>query len=312
MKLLVIFTGGTIGSTAKADNYIGTDDNKPYILLQSYRDKYSDAEITFDTISPYTILSENLNGEHINCLSQCITKNQSSYDGIIITHGTDTLQYTAAGLTLLNNSLQIPVVLVSSNYVLEDARANGLLNFAAAIEFIKEGISGVFVAYNNGEDKTYIHSGARLLPHAPYSDKIYSLDDKYVGYIDKNIFYSGAIRDDKSLVIEDLPGALASEYSCTSNILCIDEHPGNDYFLPSEETKAVLINSYHSGTICTDNKKLDTFLSYCKQKNIPVYLLGIEDRIQYESTKYYTDKNIIILPKMSAVFAYMYLWLQFS
>ena len=54
------------------------------------------------------------------------------YDGIIITHGTDTLQYTSAMLGYMFDDVSIPIVLVSSNYVLEDKRANGLINLSKA------------------------------------------------------------------------------------------------------------------------------------------------------------------------------------
>ena len=54
---------------------------------------------------------------------------KNAYDGVIITHGTDTLQYTAAFTGYIMAGAQIPIVLVSANYVLEDVRSNGVDNF---------------------------------------------------------------------------------------------------------------------------------------------------------------------------------------
>lgn len=63
----------------------------------------------------------------------------NSYDGIVVTHGTDTLQYTSAFLAYIFDGLNVPIVLVSANYPLDDSRSNGFENFVGAIDFIKSG-----------------------------------------------------------------------------------------------------------------------------------------------------------------------------
>ena len=84
MKLLFIFTGGTIGSTVSGD-YITIDENKPYELLEAYRNKYG-FEHTYNAITPYTELSEQNTGVTISKLIRCVCDAVSgSYDGIIIT-----------------------------------------------------------------------------------------------------------------------------------------------------------------------------------------------------------------------------------
>jgi len=96
MKILFIFTGGTIGSTLKDGNVIATDEKKSYKIIEAYGKKYT-IDFEYDVCEPYTELSENNTGEHIRMLSTCIrSKLDCGYDGIIITHGTDTLQYSAA------------------------------------------------------------------------------------------------------------------------------------------------------------------------------------------------------------------------
>lgn len=94
MNILVIFTGGTISSSERG-GYIGPDEQNNYRLINEYKKRSPEkcADISFSTSSPYYILSENLTGKHINLLADCIDKALSSdeYDGIIVTHGTDTL-----------------------------------------------------------------------------------------------------------------------------------------------------------------------------------------------------------------------------
>lgn len=55
-------------------------------------------------------------------------------EGIILTHGSDTIQYTASFLSCIEEFTHIPVMVVCSNYVLTDNRANGLRNFSAAVD----------------------------------------------------------------------------------------------------------------------------------------------------------------------------------
>ena len=63
LSILVIFTGGTIGSTV-SDGYISTDASKTYKLLELYKPR-NHHHVTFDIVEPYTLLSENLTGEHL-------------------------------------------------------------------------------------------------------------------------------------------------------------------------------------------------------------------------------------------------------
>ena len=181
MKILVVFTGGTIGSCYN-DGVISPDSNTRYKLIEMYKQNGGYAE--FDAISPYTVLSENLNGEYFNLLYNSVKENINNYDGIIVTHGTDTLQYTSAVLSYMFGLCNTPIVLVSANYPLESEKSNGLENFSAAVDFIKSGNNkGVFVAYKNNGEHANIHRASRLQKHLAYSDKIESVNNIYYGEI---------------------------------------------------------------------------------------------------------------------------------
>ena len=186
MNIQVLFTGGTIGASVQGD-YIRTDERAPYMLLSMYQKSQTklgnaDCLPTFHTKTPYTLLSENLTGNTLNqlisSLSESITNN---YDGIIVTHGTDTLQYSAAALSILFETCNIPIVLVSSNYILDDPRANGLVNFSHAVDFIQQSSGkkqgGVFVSYCNKGENPHIYPATSLLAHDAYDDKIKCVPD---------------------------------------------------------------------------------------------------------------------------------------
>ena len=65
MKLLAIFTGGTI-SCSDRDGVLSPDGSNSYLLLNSR------ADISFDVAEPYTILSENLGERELTLLGDTV------------------------------------------------------------------------------------------------------------------------------------------------------------------------------------------------------------------------------------------------
>lgn len=303
MKILIIFTGGTIGSTV-TDDYISPDGNKPYIILEKYNKMYPN-NIEWDTVSPYTILSENVTLETYKKLAESVKEGlDKDYDGIIITHGSDTLQYSAAFLSLILGDDTIPVLLVSSNYVLEDARANGMDNFVAAVDFIQNNRGqGVFVPYKNSGENVKIHRGEKLMPHSLYSDYLSSMGNDFYGeYGDKGFVLSESDSDVKKTLPEP-------DYSQENTGICvIHACPGLVYPKLDEGIKSVLIHAYHGGTICGVDKGLKSFMESATKLQIPVYLVGVNPETEYESCKVYEELGIKLLGQISPIYAYIKLW----
>lgn len=306
MKILVIFTGGTIGSTCE-NGIISPDKEKKYRLLEAYFANGGKAE--FDTAQPYTVLSENLNGEHLSLLYKCVKESisQNIYDGIIVTHGTDTLQYTSAFLSYMLGLCNTPVVLVSSNYPIDNPKANGVDNFTAAVDFIssKSG-RGVFTAYKNNNNPTLIHRASRLLMHHAYDDCVYSVDYQAYGeIIDKSFVKNQNYieKEDEFISNKEL------SFSPASPILKITPYVGMCYPEIGDNIKAILLESYHSGTINTADEALRNFCLYAKKINIPVFLTGSRQGFFYESKVLFDELSVKILPPVAPIAAYMKLWI---
>lgn len=305
MKILVIFTGGTIGSTVKGE-YISTDGNKPRVIMEQYRQRGGRENVEFEYESPYTILSENLSGRNMAELGACVQRGlEKDYDGIVITHGTDTLQYSAAAISYGVGNVDIPIVLVSSNYVLEDSRANGGDNFYYGVDFICNHYgNGVFVSYRNQDGKTYIHSGLNVLAHEAYSDEIHSVGNQFYGLYENGIFKFNPEYRKKEVPCLGLPKGESS------GVLRMAVHPGMCYPKDLQEIRGILLESYHSGTLCASVAEFQNFLLEANQKGIPVYLIGVNNETDYESVKEWEKSGIRILPMMSPVAAYMKIWLE--
>lgn len=310
MKVLVVFTGGTIGSSAAEDGYFSPDEAKPYKLLEMYR-KVSGDEVCFETAEPYRTLSENLDGSHIRELISCIREGLSQeYDGIIVTHGTDTLQYTASALSYAFGNTSVPIVLVSSNYILEDPKANGLWNFYYAVLFIRSQLgNGVFVSYQNEGADPVIHRGSRLQPHEPYEDALYSIGKVSYGWFKGEQFIKNPEFQEKK---DEIPCLDWKWEDGLSRVLYIQPYVGMSYPGLDEDTKAVLLGSYHSGTINTESCRIRKFTDEAKEKGIPVFMTGARAGETYESVKPLKELGIKVLPEASPVAVYMKLSMALS
>lgn len=318
MVILLVFTGGTIGSTEDS-GFVSPDKGKTYKLLDLYKERAGKdaAGIKFEILTPYQALSENIDCNNFRLLAECLGNIQTDmYDGIIITHGTDTIQYTAAFAGYIMAGSGIPVVLVSANYVLEDVRSNGLDNFYYAVEFIKqEKRKGVFVSYCNSGDVPRLHYATRLIMHQAYSDSLYSVCGLYYGYFDEGKFiYRDGTEDRNNNMGKGLCGINTDIFnvyagSSFSGIMVVHPYPGMEYAMPGSGIKAVLHYTYHSGTICSKPDVLKEFADYTRAEDIPVFITGAGTGADYESVKCYKEYGFYVLPAASPEAMYIKLWL---
>ncbi|MBQ1928780.1 MAG: asparaginase [Clostridia bacterium] len=161
MRIKIIRTGGTIESVPSENG------------LQPSRADFSfiktDHEITY--AFPFTVDSSDLNGENVLNIANII-KNDTS-DAFVITHGTDTMCYTAAGLSFLLGNIGKPIIFTGSMYPLCDNNSDGYDNLQFAVDSaqsIKN--SGVYIAMQGG----LIH-GAKAVKMHTHSVKAFASAD---------------------------------------------------------------------------------------------------------------------------------------
>lgn len=267
MKILVILTGGTIACSAEG-NVLNVDGVSQYKVIDEYRKANGD-DVTFTVLSPINILSENISLNDFKSLVDCLNEqNLCDFDGIIIGHGSDTLPYTCALLDNYFNSIDIPIVLVCSNYSLSDERANGVSNFINAVNLIKsKALCGVFTVYKNRDEKSYIFEGKNLYE----ADSCFDDFDCFYGALGevcdgKVSLFRKAVKSEKIVYKKD--------FSFENLVRCIKVYPGIDLseFIPSSKTKAILLECYHSATasVCGNSSVLP-FITKCNQNGIDVY-----------------------------------------
>lgn len=330
-NIAVVFTGGTIGSKIGDEGWIAPNREQPYLLLDLFQERYPNEakELSFDCSMPYQILSEQLNADYLNLLIKEVAQllERNVHDAILICHGTDTLQYSVAMLGLLFWNSKLPIYLVSSNFPLENPRANGLYNFLYAIKSISLHYTGVMVPYRNSDGNTYLHWGTKLLAHQAFEDNLFSIHQEVLGFYNRNgeWIQEEAGMKRKSANFPELygisePGNNKQEHFMhmmqlkqnTGSILWLRMYPGFQWSELPKETKYVILESYHSGTICID-EGLKRFLAHTAKYHIPVYVTGLE-RVtdSYETIQQYEELGLQPILNEAPIAIYCLLWLTIS
>ena len=133
MRVLVIYTGGTIGM--KEDPADGT--LKPFDFSQIKEEvpELNKFKVHIDsyTFSPLIDSSDVEPALWVN-LAELIHERYDDYDGFVVLHGTDTMAYSASALSFMLEGLSKPVVFTGSQLPIGVPRTDGKENLIGAVE----------------------------------------------------------------------------------------------------------------------------------------------------------------------------------
>ncbi|GGB05490.1 asparaginase [Macrococcus hajekii] len=183
-KLLVLHTGGTISMSENTEGHVTTNEINPVSDSSAVKNL---ADIT--ELNPFQVPSPHMTLHHMNALRKIIIEqiNNDNYEGIVITHGTDTLEETAYFLDLTLN-VSIPVILTGAMRSSNEIGADGLYNYIAAIRTACDEHSkgkGVLVVFNDE-----IHSATNVTKtHTSNTSTFQSPNYGPLGIITKNNIY---------------------------------------------------------------------------------------------------------------------------
>lgn len=307
-RILTVYTGGTICS-------VSGNEGRELDLQVAKR------EITanfFESESEYAKLTELFEDSLFPCDMLTLSENMTlsklekiavhvkgffldRYQGVIIMHGTDTLAYSAAFMSLLFSDTPVPIMMVSGNMPPMQSESNANANFRAAVELIMQGIApNVYVPYRNSDGKIYVHLGARIMQCRNYSYDFFSAG-KMLSAFSKELFFrcsEYSMRRSK----------VAFTTRFCEGVKLIHSYTGLDYSeIRLDATKAVVHSSYHSGTVCVegDCHSILYLAEKCKQREIPLFVapckLGEE---QYSSTYKMARSGLVTILDMTTEMAY--------
>ena len=143
-KVLLLSTGGTIASRPTQQG-LSPDINCQDILQMLPVSKES---FVIDSRDIFNLDSSNVQPEEWQIMAETIAEALPHYDGIIITHGTDTMAYTASALSYMLQNLNKPVVLTGAQIPIEQMFTDAKMNLQVAFASVNMGLSGVMIAFD--------------------------------------------------------------------------------------------------------------------------------------------------------------------
>lgn len=179
MKIRLIATGGTIACMPSENGLVpALDANK---LLD-----FIDIDRTgIDCVDLFNMDSSNIQPEEWCKLALKILKSSWDYDGIVITHGTDTMAYTASMLSFMLRGIKIPVVFTGAQYPIAYPDSDGRRNLKNAFIAAREMHGGVYICFGNS-----IINGCRAVKTRTTSLNAFeSINSPYVGIVANDKYY---------------------------------------------------------------------------------------------------------------------------
>ncbi len=142
-KILLLTTGGTIACLPGAD---GLEPHRSDVMereLDQLRTYYS-----LDVKDLMCLDSSNMNPADWQTIARGIFENRRGYDGVVVSHGTDTMAYTASAVTFMLPNIDLPVVFTGSQLPLAEMLSDGPDNLRTACAMAASGVKGVFLAFD--------------------------------------------------------------------------------------------------------------------------------------------------------------------
>jgi L-asparaginase len=143
-RILIVTTGGTITMFAGEDGTLVPSGDSPGVLKR-VPELGSIAELDFVTVGDDD--SSNLQPAFWLDVAQAIYDVYESYDGFVVTHGTDTMVYTAAALSFVLQELGKPIVLTGAQVPLVNVGSDGRSNLVNAVRVATSDLAEVCVVF---------------------------------------------------------------------------------------------------------------------------------------------------------------------
>ncbi len=159
--ILILHTGGTIASRVSYEEGGVKPAFDPEDLVQMYPELDEEVNIHSEVVAQ--MLSEDMEPRHWQEIAEKIDEVQDEYEGIIVGHGTDTMSYTGAALTLMLQGLETGVMLVGSQRSSDRPSSDASMNVYCASKFLTETkFTGVGICMHETSSDTWCN----ILPAA--------------------------------------------------------------------------------------------------------------------------------------------------
>ncbi len=222
--ILILHTGGTIASKIDYETGAVHAAFTPEEIISSIPDLQDVANVKAEMV--FQMWSEDMEPEHWEILAKKVAEEHSRFDGIIITHGTDMMHYTAAALSFMLSGIDKPVILVGSQRSSDRGSSDASMNLMCAAQFIvKSDFRGVAVCMHGSMDDEfcYIHNGLHVRKmHSSRRDAFKSVDIPPIAKVTRN----GHV---EMIEHENFSGSFKPIFGFEKKVAIVKMRPGFDY-----------------------------------------------------------------------------------
>lgn len=221
-KILVIGTGGTI-SCAKSENGLTPSLSVSELL------KRIDVPCEIHSEQLFNLDSTNMTPRHWEALARLIRERYDEFDGFVITHGTDTMAYAAASLSVLIRNSRKPIVFTGSMKPMTAENSDAPGNLRDALRFAADerafGVRIVFGGWiHHGQDVFKMDSDSlepfeseteteRFTPSGELQfDRDYSGETRFYERLSDDVFHMKLIPGQKLYVPENARAVILESY----------------------------------------------------------------------------------------------------
>ena len=141
--ILLLTTGGTIASIPGGE---GLEPHRSDVMERELNQLRTYYDITVRDVM--CLDSSNIRPQEWQQIARDIFEHREGYDGIVVSHGTDTMAYTASAVTFMLPDIDLPVVFTGSQLPLADVLSDGPDNLRTAFAMAASGHPGVFLAFD--------------------------------------------------------------------------------------------------------------------------------------------------------------------
>jgi len=262
-KVLMVGTGGTL--SAKIVNGAwkpGELNNEEILKLTPELSQF----VTLKSTNLLRIDSSNMQPEMWLTLAQIIYYDLPNVDGVVVTHGTDTMQYSASALSFLIQNLNVPIVFTGSQVAPQEIGSDARKNLMDGVRVAVEGNIAESVIVFNG--KIFRGNRAKKLRELDF-DAFMCVGMPPLGKVEQNVMLTGEQfkRGNRKPVLMN---------KLETDVALLKIYPGFkpgiiDHMI-NEGIKGFVIEGYGAGNIPTEKRGLTGSIKNATNSGIPVVI----------------------------------------
>ncbi|EMA28655.1 Glu-tRNA(Gln) amidotransferase subunit GatD [Haloarcula japonica] len=291
----LISTGGTIASTVDYRTGAVTAQFDAEDVLRAVPDLAGMANYRGRVVA--NILSENMTPAVWQDLAQAVHEEiEAGADGIVVMHGTDTMQYSASALAFMLDT-PVPIVFTGSQRSADRPSSDNVMNAVSAVEAATSDCAEVLVCMHADEsdDRCALHRGTRVRKnHTSRRDAFETVGAKPLGEVDYDIDGGSTVTFRREYVERDAVD-LALHDDIETDVELLKFSPGMDPSLleaAAEGSEGIVIEGTGLGHVNTD------WIGTIEDLDIPVVMTSqcLEGRVcdrVYDTGRDLLDAGVI-------------------